>query len=273
MKMLKLGWFSTGRDEAARDLLTTVYEKIREGTIKAEISFIFSNREPGEFSQSDLFFDLARSYAIPLVHFSSRRFEPEIWKDENSREEWRIEYDREVMRRLDTFDMDLGVLAGYMLIVGREMCRRYKLINLHPAAPGGPKGTWQEVIWELIEMRAKETGVMMHLVTEVLDAGPVITFCKFPIVGGTFDPLWRDMERKLESKDLTHIIQEEGEENPLFKEIRRHGVMREFPVIVHTIKEFADGNLKIKEGRVYAGGKPRVGGYDLTSQIDRLFLQ
>jgi phosphoribosylglycinamide formyltransferase-1 len=46
------------------------------------------------------------------------------------------------------------------------------MINLHPAAPGGPTGTWQEVIWQLIEGRAVETGVMMHLVTPELDRGP-----------------------------------------------------------------------------------------------------
>ncbi|GAH59253.1 unnamed protein product, partial [marine sediment metagenome] len=43
--------------------------------------------------------------------------------------------------------------------------QRYNMVNLHPAAPGGPTGTWQEVIWQLIENKAEETGVMMHLVT------------------------------------------------------------------------------------------------------------
>jgi hypothetical protein len=35
----KIGWFSTGRDEAARDLLKTVYDNIQNGNIKGEISF------------------------------------------------------------------------------------------------------------------------------------------------------------------------------------------------------------------------------------------
>jgi phosphoribosylglycinamide formyltransferase-1 len=39
---MKIGWFSTGRDQAAIDLLKIVQEAIRQGEIKAEIKFIFS---------------------------------------------------------------------------------------------------------------------------------------------------------------------------------------------------------------------------------------
>jgi len=77
-----------------------------------------------------------------------------------------------------TLPADLCVLAGYMLIVGPEMCTRFNMINLHPAAPGGPTGTWQDVIWQLIKQRARETGVMMHLVTPELDRGPVVSYCR-----------------------------------------------------------------------------------------------
>ncbi|GAH51765.1 unnamed protein product, partial [marine sediment metagenome] len=54
--MYKLGWFSTGRDKAARDLLQAVDSSIKRGEIKAEIAFAFSNREPSEARESDLFF-------------------------------------------------------------------------------------------------------------------------------------------------------------------------------------------------------------------------
>ena len=40
----KIGWFSSGRDEAARELLKTVYSAIKDGFIKAEIAFVFSKR-------------------------------------------------------------------------------------------------------------------------------------------------------------------------------------------------------------------------------------
>ena len=273
LAMYRLGWFSTGRDPAARELLRVVMEAITQGVVPAEISFVFSNREPGEAYESDEFFRMVRGYGIPLVTFSSRSFLPELRRrgrrDPEALSRWRILYDREVMERLRGHPADLYVLSGYMLIVGDEMCREYNMINLHPAEPGGPKGTWQEVIWELIKKRAERTGVMMHLVTERLDEGPPVTYCTFPIRGGVFDSLWDQMERKLREKPLEQIVREEGEAEPLFSEIRRQGVKRELPLIVRTLRAFARGEVEIREGMPFSGGRFLERGYDLTEEVER----
>lgn len=276
-----IGWFSTGRDEAARDLLTTAYRAIQKGQIQGKIAFVFCNRERGEGDESDRFMDLVHTYGLELVCFSSRTFRREMRReglqeskhlgvDSDTLKKWRILYDREIMKRLDPYGVDLNVLSGYMLILGDEMSRKYDVINLHPAAPGGPKGTWQEVIWELIEQRARSTGVMMHLVTEILDEGPPIAYCTFPIRGGDFDRLWVDMEQKLAMKSLTQIAREERENEPLFREIRRRGVIRELPLIVQTVAAFADGRIRIENRQVVAGGRVQDQGYDLTSEIDQI---
>src|SRR3990172_8717861 len=55
---------------------------------------------------------------------------------------------------LEPYPFEIGMLAGYMLIATELLCERYDLLNLHPAAPDGPAGAWQEVIWRLIEERA-----------------------------------------------------------------------------------------------------------------------
>ncbi|MBM2831693.1 MAG: phosphoribosylglycinamide transformylase, folate-dependent, partial [Dehalococcoidia bacterium] len=149
--MYRIGWFSTGRDKAARQLLTTVRDSIERGEIQTEIAFVFCSRIPGESKESDLFLALAKKYGLPLICLSWQRFVPSGEMDR------RLEYDRLVMGRLDSFRVDICLLAGYMLIVGPEMCRRYDMINLHPAMPGGPTGTWQEVIWQLMDGRAEET--------------------------------------------------------------------------------------------------------------------
>ena len=73
------------------------------------------------------------------------------------------------------------VLAGYMLIASPALCRKYAMLNLHPALPGGPKGMWQHVIWELIENEADETGAMIHLATAQLDRGPVVSSFRFSL--------------------------------------------------------------------------------------------
>ncbi len=259
----RLGWFSTGRDKAARDLLTVAQRSIALGEIKAEIAFVFCNRQRGEAKESDLFLKLVESYGLPLVSFSSKDFET---TQPRLSPEWRLAYDREVMKRLKGFDADLSVLAGYMLIVGPEMCQKYNMINLHPAAPGGPKGTWQEVIWQLIESQADKTGVMMHLVTPELDEGPPVTFCTFSIRGKFFDRHWQEIE----GQSVAEIKQTQGENNKLFKAIRRHGLAREFPLIIATIKAFSQGKVKIDKNKVVnADGRP-IKGYNLTEEIDKL---
>jgi len=268
--MYRLGWFSTGRDEAARDLLQAVHRSIRRGEIKAEVDFVFCSREPGESRENDLFLKSVQEYRIPLVIFSYQKFKarqslPTKSKSRTS-PSWRLDYDREVMKRLEGFHPDLCVLAGYMLIVGAEMCQRYSMINLHPAAPGGPTGTWQEVIWQLIDATAQQTGVMMHLVTPELDKGPPVTYCTFTIRGEPFDQYWAEIE----GHSLEEIKKSQGETNRLFQLIRQHGLAREFPLIISTIKAFSEGKVKITaDKKIVDAEGTAINRYNLTDEIDK----
>ena len=243
---MNISWFSTGRDEAARQLLQAVRDKSHRGDINGKISFVFSNREPGEAKESDLFFELVRSYNIPLVCLSHRKF-----KTVGEEKEWRIKYDREVNKKIESFAPDLCVLAGYMLIVSAELCQKYDMINLHPAPPGGPTGSWQKVIWALIQNKAETAGAMMHLVTPELDRGPVVSYCLFSIKGEPFAEYWR--------KD---------DKNMLFRLIRQHELAREFPLITLTLKSLSRGEVSIKNRRVINAQGKLISGYNLSGKID-----
>jgi len=268
----KFGWFSTGRDSAARELLTIVHDEIRKGFVPGEISFVFCSREPGESAESDRFIDLVKNYKIPLICFSSKKYLPALWHeggtDQEKRRIWREKYDVEIDKLLEPYEHDAAVLAGYMLIVSDMLCEKFKMVNLHPARPDGPKGTWQEVIWELIETQAPETGVMMHLVTKDLDRGPPITYCTFPIRGGRFEPPWLQLEQKLKTRSLKEIEKSEGEEEPYFKLVRTEGVRRELPLIIFTLRSLAKKTVVIESQKVYSDDKVLEGGYDLTEQIE-----
>ena len=257
--MLNIGWFSTGRDKAARQLLQAVQDKSQRGDIDGKISFVFSNREPGEAMESDVFFELVRSYDIPLVYFSHRKFKA-------SREEtdWRIKYDREVNKRIEPFAPDLCVLAGYMLITSEELCQKYNMINLHPALPGGPTGTWQEVIWQLIDSQVEQTGVMIHLVTPELDKGPPVSYCTFPIRGKPFDKYWKEIR----GQPVEEIKKKEGENNRLFRLIRQHELVREFPLIISTLQALSQGEVGIKDGKVIDARGKSISGYNLSGKVD-----
>ena len=261
--MLTLGWFSTGRGEGSLGLLRTGQSAIERGELAAQIRFVFSNREPGEAEGSDHFFQQINDYHIPLVTFSSQRFRRERGGGAFSLH--RLDFDREVMRRLEGYEPDICILAGYGLITDAEMCNRYTMLNLHPALPGGPVGTWQDVIWKLIEERAQEAGAYIHLATEDLDMGPVLTYYSFPLRGSACDPLWSEIEgRSVEDLKAT-----EGEGLPLFQLIRQEGIKRERPLLLETLKSFANGDIRI-EGRrpVDAQGNP-TGGLCLNEAIER----
>ena len=247
----QFGWLSTGRDLAARQLLQAAWEKMKEGVIPGEITFVFCDRERGETEQSDLFLDLAAELGLQTITFSSRRFKPELQQED--RERWRREYHEVVMERIAPYSNALFVLAGYMLIMSPEMCQRYPLVNLHPALPGGPTGAWEEVIEELIRQRADTTGAMMHLVTPELDRGAVVAYYSFPIQGGAFAPFWKEVPEK---------------RGPLFWLIRQEGVRREIPLIILTLKALAEGRIQIKDGRVLDNKGEELQGLSLTKEVE-----
>ena len=345
--MYKLGWFSTGRDKAARDLLRAVQDNIKRDGIEAKIEFVFCNRRPVSDPETDKFVHLANAfYKLPVLYFPWQEFRQFYWTESttleratevnqfsflppsqthlqaphpmllesgslhrriprqrqyrrrkvaqlyqvpllpygyqipllpaelqplhpDAYEQWRIEYDRKIINSIEAMRVslpDLFVLAGYMLIVGAEMCQRYNMINLHPAAPGGPAGTWQEVIWQLIDNKAQETGVMMHLVTPELDKGPSVTYCTFPIRGEPFDRYWHELEKLPPNSHKKY-----HRKNQLFRVIRQHELAREFPLIISTLKAFSQGKIKITAGKkvIDFEGRP-INGYNLTDEINKL---
>ncbi|MCS7149680.1 MAG: formyltransferase family protein [Caldimicrobium sp.] len=257
MNPIKVGWFTTARDEAALALLQVVYEEINKGFLNLEIPYVFVSKERDESSMAELFIDKAeREMRFKVLTFSALRFRPELRKE--NIEQWRTLYHREVLERL-TDRVDFGMLAGYMWVVSSEFCEKIPLLNLHPALPGGPKGTWQEVIWQLISARSAETGVMIHRVTPELDEGPPLTFVRFPIKTSEFNPLWEDTEKILLKFHLKGLKEKEGEKNTLFSRIREEGVKRELPLIILTLKYLSEGKIRLDDEALP---------YDLSKEVE-----
>jgi phosphoribosylglycinamide formyltransferase-1 len=270
-KKYKVGWFSTGRGSGSKALLKTTQDAIKAGELDAEIEFVFCSRERSETEPTDQYLDMVKEYRIPLVSFSYQKYRAMRGMpnpDPNAPlPQWRLDYDREVMKRLKKFHPDLCMLAGFMLITGPEMCQKYDIINLHPAAPGGPAGTWQQVIWKLIESKADTQGVKMHVAIPELDMGPTATYCTFSIRGKAFDKYWEEIK----GKSVEQIKAEQGVENTLFKTIRQYGAVRELPLTVATIRAFSQGRVRItKDRQVVDAAGHIIKGYDLTKEIDEM---
>jgi folate-dependent phosphoribosylglycinamide formyltransferase PurN len=265
--VLDIGWFTTARDQAAIDLLDAVLRGVHGNLLEVRIRYVFCNGSDEHPRVRELEARASRE-GLPLVNLPYRTFESQLRTQGRKNPEvltsWRIRYDNAVMERIGSFPVDLAVLAGYMLITGPEMCRRIPMINLHPALPGGPAGSWQEVIRALIADRSSESGVMVHRVTEELDAGPTITYCRFPIRGEGFEALWE----ALEDGPLAATRGRELDGTDLFAEIRRQGFQREIPLLLTTLKELGEGTLRLQGQRIVYKDHPLRGGLDLTSEVE-----
>ena len=251
--MISIGWFATGRGPGSRGLFNFIYHAIEDGQLDAQIEFVFSNREWGEANGSDEFIRLVKSYGFQPVTFSSERYRQE--RGGGPMRQHRADFDREVMDLLGSKDYrpDICVLAGYMLICSSSMCRHYPLLNLHGALPNGPTGTWQSVIWNLIESRSTHTGSMIHLATEAVDRGPALSHCELPITGGQFDADWE----RVWGRDISEIRATEGENNPLFQRIRAEGYRREPYLLLETLKAVAARRLVVEPCTAWdADGNP-----------------
>ncbi len=98
-------------------------------------------------------------------------------KDFTSREA----YDQALIAKIDTFNADLIVLAGFMRILTPRFVQHFqgKLLNIHPSLL--PKYQGLNTHQRAIDAGDDVHGVSVHFVTEELDGGPVILQAKVPV--------------------------------------------------------------------------------------------
>jgi phosphoribosylglycinamide formyltransferase-1 len=101
-------------------------------------------------------------------------------KDFDSRED----YDQALIKKIDCFNADLIVLAGFMRILTPSFVQHYqgKLLNIHPSLL--PKYQGLNTHQRAIDAGDDVHGVSIHFVTEELDGGPVILQAKVPVFEG-----------------------------------------------------------------------------------------
>jgi len=135
----------------------TNLQAIIDAQIKTiEIALVFSNK-------SDAYaIERAKTHNLPVEVIDHKSFE--------SRED----FDSEIVRILEPYNLDLVILAGYMRILSPELVRAYKgkIINIHPALLPSFPGI--NSARQALEYGVKYTGVTVHFVDEGVDTGPII---------------------------------------------------------------------------------------------------
>ncbi len=234
---LRIAWFASARGTSSRLLLRAALHAIAEGRLDAEIVCVFCNRERGQSAKTDAFLDDAAQAGIPLITSSSlawrRRVHGAISDPHGELAPWRRDFDARALAQISPHRPDLALLAGYMLVATDVLFEALPMLNLHPALPDGPIGTWQAVIHQLIAERAQESGMMLQRINAALDRGAVVSLCRYGIRGGQFAPLWQ----------AEHTAGDE--QSALFQAIRAAGAEREPIFVVETLRAIADGRTDL----------------------------
>lgn len=82
-------------------------------------------------------------------------------------------------------DIELIVLAGFLLLIPPHLIQSFKIINIHPALlPSyGGKGMYGSIVHEaVINNKEKESGITIHLVDEEYDRGEHLLQKKCPVL-------------------------------------------------------------------------------------------
>ena len=134
----------------------------------------------------------------------------------------RLAFDQAMMEKIDAYQPDLVVLAGFMRILTPEFCTHYpnRLINIHPSIL--PSFTGLHTHERALEAGCRVAGCTIHFVTPELDCGPIISQGIVPILDG-------DTPDDVAARVLTV-------EHRLFPQ---------------AVADFVAGRLKIKGNRVF----------------------
>ena len=143
--------------------LQALIDAVRDGTLRVRIAVVISNREEaGGLAR-------ARDAGIETLTLNHRAF-PD-----------RDAFDAAVARELTARDVQLVCLAGFMRLVGRRLLQTFPnaILNIHPSLLPAFPGVDAQA--QAIRHGVKISGVTVHLVTDELDAGPIVLQAAVPV--------------------------------------------------------------------------------------------
>ncbi len=113
----------------------------------------------------------------------------------------RLEHDKLVMDKLEDFNVEIVVMAGWMRIVGEELINKFqnRLINIHPSLLPSFKGI--DAVQQAIDNKVTITGCTVHYVQKEVDSGSIIIQAAVPV---NYDENKNDLRKRIQ--DMEHTI-------------------------------------------------------------------
>ena len=190
--------------------LQAIIDAIENGTItNAKISVVISNNK-------DVFaLERATKHGIEALCISPKDYES------------RAEFNKAFLEKLDSYEVDLVVLAGFLVVIPEEMIAKYRnrMINIHPSLIPSFCGTGYyglKVHEGVLSRGVKVTGATVHFVDEGTDTGPIILQKAVEVKQGDTP------------KDLQQRVMEEAE----------------WIIMPKAIDLIANGKVSVEDGKV-----------------------
>jgi phosphoribosylglycinamide formyltransferase-1 len=142
--------------------LQAIIDAVQNGQItNASLEVVISNKKD--------------AYALTRARNNQIVAETVCIKDYATRED----FNKALIERIDSYHLDLIVLAGFLLVLPPELIAKYrnKIINVHPSlipAFCGNGFYGLHVHEKALERGVKVTGATVHFVDEGTDTGPII---------------------------------------------------------------------------------------------------
>lgn len=189
--------------------LQAIIDAIDNGTItNTRIAAVISNN-PNAYA-----LERAKKHGIEGVCISPKQFED------------RESFNKAFLEKLNSYQVDLVVLAGFLVVIPEMMIKQYRnrIINIHPSLIPSFCGTGYyglKVHEGALARGVKVTGATVHFVDEGTDTGPIIL--QKPVM--------------IEQDDTPEVLQ------------RRVMEQAEWKILPQAIDLIAKGRVKVVDGK------------------------
>ncbi len=195
--------------------LQSIIDAMQRGELDIDIRAVISNRPDAAGLQR------AHKAGITAISIDHTAFDS------------RAEFDQVLQQRIDRYEPELVILAGFMRILGHDFVQHYlgRMLNIHPSLL--PKYTGLNTHQRALDNNDNIHGASIHFVTTELDGGPVVLQVEVPV-------LEEDDAERLASRVL----------------------QQEHRLYCQAIQWFAENRLQLIDGEAYLDGEkltqPRV---------------
>ena len=191
--------------------LQAILDAIDAGTItNTQVAVVISNNA-GAYA-----LERARAKGIEAVCISPKDYDD------------RAAFNDAFLERLNQYEVDLVVLAGFLVVIPEKMIAQYRnrIINIHPSLIPSVCGTGfygLKVHEQALARGVRVTGATVHFVDEGTDTGPII--------------LQKAVE--VQQDDTTKVLQQRVMEQA------------EWKILPQAINLIAQGRVRVVDGRVH----------------------